>query len=433
MRSVRLAATFLLCAVFLAAQTNRGAISGTVMDPSGAVIPGATVTVTSVGTDQTRRVTTSNLGTFTVQDLEPVAYKVTVEAQGFKKEVIEGVKVDTASIASVNVSLQTGTVETQITVSADAVMVNTESGNSSNTITERQIQDVPLLNRSVLDLALTLPNVSGDAGSEDPVLTSVTPCPGCNLTIGGGRPMSSMMMADGTNNTGVSLARTMVSFTPETVQEFTRPDLGLLGRVRQHRRRHDQRHHQDLAPTNLHGTALWYNRNPDFAAAPFTLATTNRSAPTLKYNQFSLAAGGPVYIPKVYNGKNKTFWFAAIEPYYRRDHLDQYGLMPTAGMRKGDFSGMVNTTSGWLPQSVVQQFSRLAPAAVAPLGDSAIYNQFNVVGGNQFTQAAIPTGQTGYQPFPGNVIPVVHAGHGSAKGQPYIASAGPYFLDSNGN
>ena len=213
MRDVRLAVAFFLCAVFLAAQTNRGAISGTVMDPSGAVIPGATVTVTSVGTQQTRRVTTSNLGTFTVQDLEPVTYKVTVEAQGFKKEVIEGVKVDTASTASVNVSLETGTVETQVTVSADVVMVNTESGNSSSTINERQIQDVPLQNRSVLDLALTLPNVSGDAGSEDPVLTTVTPCPGCDLSIGGGRPMSSVIMADGTNNTGVSLGRSMVSFT----------------------------------------------------------------------------------------------------------------------------------------------------------------------------------------------------------------------------
>ena len=107
---------------------------------------------------------------------------------------------------------------------------------------------------------------------------------------------------------------------------------------------------------DFHGTALWFNRNPAFAAAPFTQAAANRPVPTLKYNQFSLAAGGPVYIPKVYNGKNRTFWFAAFEPNYRRDRLDQYGLMPTDGMRQGDFSGLVNTPSGWLPQSVVDQF-----------------------------------------------------------------------------
>ena len=169
-----------------------------------------------------------------------------------------------------------------------------------------------------------------------------------------------MIMADGTNNTGVSLGRTIVSFSPETVQEFTvqtsafSAEYGTTGG--------GVINATTKSGTNgFHGTALWYNRNPDFAAAPFTLASANRPVPTLKYNQFSLAAGGPVYIPKVYNGKNKTFWFAAVEPQYRRDHLDQYGLLPTAGMLKGDFSGLVNTNSGWLPQSVVSQFQSIAP------------------------------------------------------------------------
>ena len=102
-------------------------------------------------------------------------------------------------------------------------------------------------------------------------------------------------------------------------------------------------------------------------------------------------------------------------------------------MWKGDFSGMVNTNSGWLPQSVVNQFQSIAPAAVAPLGDNAIYNQYNVVGGNQFTQAAIPSGQTSYQPFPGNVIPASMLDASAQKAKPYIAGPGPYFLDSNGN
>ena len=113
--------------------------------------------------------------------------------------------------------------------------------------------------------------------------------------------------------------------------------------------------------------------------------------PTLKYNQFSLAAGGPVYIPKLYNGKNKTFWFAAFEPNYRRDHLDQYGLLPTEGMRSGDFSGLVNTPSGWLPQTVVDQYKSIAPNAVTA-NDSAIYQQYNLVTGNQFTPITLARG-----------------------------------------
>jgi hypothetical protein len=243
--------------------------------------------------------------------------------------------------------------------------------------------------------------------------------------------MSTMIMADGTNNTGVSLGRTIVSFTPETVQEFTvqtsafSAEYGNTGG--------GVINATTRSGTNeFHGAALWYNRNPNFAAAPFTLATANRPVATLKYNQFALTGGGPVYIPKIYNGKNKTFWFAAFEPQYRRDHLDQYGLLPTPGMLKGDFSGLVNTASGWLPQSVVQQFQSIAPNAVAPAGDSNIYNTYNVVAGNQFQQATLPTGATAFTPFPGNVIPQNMLDSTALKAEQLITQAGPYYLNSNG-
>ncbi len=169
-------------------------------------VPGATIKVTNIGTNQVRTVTAAGNGAFSVADLEPVEYRLEVSAQGFKKEVIDNIKVDTASIATVNIKMEPGSVDTKITVQASAVMIDTSSGTLSSTVTQRQIEDAPLLNRSVLDLALTLPNVGGDAGSEDPVILSATPCPGCNLTLGGGgSPMSTMIMADGTNNTGVSL------------------------------------------------------------------------------------------------------------------------------------------------------------------------------------------------------------------------------------
>jgi len=427
----RLLVIALAGALALSAQTNRGSISGTVTDQTQGVIPAATVTVTDVGTNEIRKVSTSESGSYAVPNLEPVTYRIEVESKGFRKEVVQNVKVDTAANTTVNVTLQAGSVDTEVTVSAVSTTIDTQSGTSSNTVTERQIQDVPLLNRSVLDLALTLPNVGGDAGSENPVITTVTPCPGCNLTVGGGRPLSTLMMADGTNNTGISLARTLVSFTPETVQEFTvqtsafSAEYGTTGG--------GVINATTKSGTNsFNGTALWYNRNPDFAAAPYTLAASNRPTPTLKYNQFSLAAGGPIYIPKIYNGKNRSFWFAAVEPFYRRDHLDQYGVLPTDGMRNGDFSGLVNTASGWLPQSVVNQFTGIAPASALTASDSVIYNQYNVINGNQFTQATIPTGSTTYAPFPGNVIPKSLIDQTAVKTLPYIANAGPYFLNSNG-
>ncbi len=414
----------------LAAQTNRGSISGTVKDATGSVVPGASIVVTNSGTNETRRLVSSPLGSFMVPDLDPVTYEIAVEAKGFKKQLVDKVKVDTASVAAVIITLQAGSIDTTITVSGDAVTINTESGTTSSTVTERQIQDIPLSNRSALDLALTQPNVSGDAGSENPLLVSVTTCPGCNLSVNGGRPLSTLIMADGTNNTGISLARTMVSFTPETVQEFTvqtsaySAEYGTTGG--------GVINATTKSGTNqFNGTALWYNRNPAFAAGPFTLATNNRPQPTLKYNQFHASFGGPLIIPKLYNGKNKTFFFAAYEPQYRRDHLDQYGLLPTEGMRQGDFSGLVNTPSGWLPQSVVQRFQTTAPNAVTAT-DSAIYQNYSVVNGNQFVLNPVPAAGTTYTPFPGNIIPKSLLDTSAQKALGYIIPASDYYLNSNG-
>jgi hypothetical protein len=296
---IRLVAIALLSAFSVFAQTNRGSISGTVTDQTSAVMAGAAVTVTNVGTNEVRKVTTSDSGAYSVPNLEPVVYTVEVESKGFKKQVVQEVKVDTASNTTVNVTLQAGSVDTSITVTAESTSIDTQSGTSSNTVNERQIQDVPLLNRSVLDLAMTLPNVSGDAGSENPVIVSVTPCPGCNLVVGGGRPMSTLMMADGTNNTGVSLARTMVSFTPETVQEFTvqtsafSAEYGTTGG--------GVINATTKSGTNsLNGTALWYNRNPSFAAAPaarcgFRKSITARTRPSGS-PRWSLSTGATTWI-----------------------------------------------------------------------------------------------------------------------------------------
>jgi hypothetical protein len=426
---MRIWVAMLLLAASALAQTNRGSISGTVFDASSSVIAGAHVTVTSVGTNEVHKVSTSDAGSFSVPNLDPVTYRVEVEAAGFKKKIVDNVKVDTASNATVNVTMETGSVDTSVTVLAEAAMVNTESGTTSSTISERELRDVPLVNRSVLDLALTLPNVSGDAGSENPGLTAGTSCPGCTLSVGGGRPLSTQMMADGTNNTGISLGRSMVSFSPETVQEFTvqttvySAEYGTTGG--------GIINATTKSGTNrLNGTALWYNRNPAFAAAPWTTAANNRPQPTLKYNQFSLSAGGPVWIPKVYNGKNKTFWFAAYEPFYRRDHLDQYGLLPTDAMRQGDFSDVVNTASGWIPRSVAAQFATIAPAAVAPV-DSTIYQNYTLVNGNQFTPITLATGATA-TPFPGNVIPKSMQDASALKAVALIAPAGAYYVNSNG-
>jgi hypothetical protein len=425
MNICRVASALLLCAAFLAGQTNRGGITGTVLDPSGAAVPGAVIIIKNNGTNQETRTKSSASGAYSILNLDPVTYSVTAEAAGFKRETIGNVKVDTSVIETVNISLQTGAVSTTVEVEASAAQINTESGTTSSVVTQREIQDLPLVNRSVLDLALTQPNVSGDAGSENPVITSVTTCPGCNLSVNGGRSLSTQFLSDGANNTGVSLARTMVSFSPETVQEFTVQTTaysaeygtsggGIINATTR------------SGTNQINGTALWYNRNPAFAAAPWTLASSNRSPATLKYNQFSLAAGGPVYIPKLYNGKNKTFWFSAFEPNYRRDFLAQDAQVPTAAERAGDWSNTIVTSSGTLPISVANQYG------LTSTGDATIYNQFSVVNGNQFVPAPVPAAGQTYTPFPGNIIPPSLLDSVYVKSLPYYAPASTWYIGQAG-
>jgi hypothetical protein len=411
--------------LWIAAQSNRGGVSGTVTDQQGLVVPNATVTVINTGTNKAVKVAASSSGAYSVQNLEPVTYRIEVEAAGFKKEIIENVKVDTATTVTKNVSLQVGAVSETVSVKSEAPLVDLESGTTGQTITERQIQDVPLFNRSVLDLAITTPNVNGVVGSEDPPVTAAAPVPGFNLSVGGGRPGSTVILSDGANNTGVGIARAVVSFSPETVQEFTvqtsaysaeygQTGGGVINTTTK------------SGTNDLHGTVLWYTRNPVTNAKLWSGAKTppdNR----LRSNQGSLTVGGPVILPKIYNGHDRTFFFFAYEPRWRRDFLTVGSLLPTDAMRSGDFSNLVRTSSGWLPTNVAQQFG------LSSVGQANIFRQFDLVGNELKRIVATPQNPTGAPvQFAGNIIPQNMMDPIALKALQFMPHAGDYFLDANG-
>ena len=392
MRFIGITTFMLLLSLAVLGQTNRGGVSGTITDASGAAIPGAKVTITNIGTQQSVTLTTSGDGAFTASALEPVTYMVTVEAANFKKTVVPEIKVDTATIATVNVALETGNVTEQVTVEAEGgTLLNTESGTTGQTITQRQLQELPLNNRSVLDLAVTVPNVSGDAGSEDAEVTSGQPSPGFNININGGRSGSTNLLADGVNNTGVGIARSVVSFTPETVQEFTvqtsaySAEYGSTGG--------GVINITTKSGTNRYtGTALLYHRNPEFNAQPYRIGTTPRTPNNLRYTQGSFSIGGPVYLPAfgeggpiLYDGRDKTFFFAAVEPRWRQDFITASTLLPTAAERAGDFRGLVRTANGWVPSAVAAQFN------LVTVGQSAIYQQFTQDASGRLIPIVLPT------------------------------------------
>lgn len=460
MRLLRVIAVVLLCAVAGIAQTNKGAISGTVFDSNGAAVPGATVTITNLGTGQKATIITTDSGAFSAQSLDPVSYSVLVEAKGFKKALLDRVKVDTAATATANVTLETGSVTEQVVVTAEAPLLNTESGTTTHTITTRQLQDVPLNNRSVLDLALTAPNVTGDAGSEDPGVSSDQPVPGFNLNLNGGRAGSTSILADGVNNTGVGIARAVVSFTPETVQEFTvqtsaysaeygNTSGGVINATTK------------SGTNDFSGVALWYHRNPKFNATPFSIGTAPRPHNNLRYNQVSVTVGGPIFLPKpgeggkaYYNGKNKSFFFFAYEPRRRKDFLTSTALVPDATQLAGNFNNLVRTAAGIVPATVATQFG------LTSVGSTNIYQQFvlfqgklvpiALATGNQYCQFNDPRRILVNQVYQGvtlqtpqcnstinatpnpalNIIPPEFIDPIGVKILQFMPPAGGYFLDS---
>ena len=398
MRSIQIFISILVLSLAIIGQTNRGGISGTVTDSNGAVVPAAKVTITNIGTNQSTTVNTSSTGAFSVTSLEPVEYSILAEAANFKKAIVQTVKVDTATIQTVNIVLEVGNFSETVNVEGGEVLINTESGTTTQTISEMQLRELPLNNRSVLDLAVTVPNVSGDAGSEDAEVTSGQPVPGYNLSVNGGRPGGTSILADGVNNTGVGIGRAVVSFTPETVQEFTvqssvysaeygNTSGGVINATTK------------SGTNSFNGTALWYHRNPQTNAQPYRIGTTPRTPNNLRYNQVSFTIGGPVYFPAfneggpmIYDGHNKTFFFFAYEPRWRNDFVTVTTLLPTAAERAGDFRGLTRTTSGWLPSAVATQFN--APTNGTP----HIYQQFTL-GPNGTLLPIILTGTNQYCQF----------------------------------
>jgi hypothetical protein len=384
----------LAAAAVLTGQTNRGTIAGSVLDPHGAGVPHATVTITNEGTNQAVKLTTSASGSYSSPQIDPVTYRISVDAAGFKTEVVNEVKVDTASVTTVDIKLEVGQTKETVTITAEAPLINGDQTASGTTLTQQEIEAMPIGQRQVLDLILTLPNVTG---VNQPDIVSVyqnTLAPGVGYNINGGRPGEISFLADGVNNTGVGFNRAVVTFSPDAVQEFTvltsnfSAEYGSSGG--------GVVNFTTKSGTNqFHGSAAWFTENPYFDAA--TYSTSPRIPPQARENDGIMTFGGPVWIPKIYNGHNKTFFFVDAEPRWHSDGVGVTTIVTPPQWKTGNFSDLVSANGVQLPQAAAQQLGLSYTPVV-------IYNQFGM-SGNQLTMAPTPASGTTYVPFPNNTIP----------------------------
>ncbi len=360
-----------LCAMSrLGAQSNFGSIRGSVTDSSGAAVPGAKVTIVDIGTNARFEIVTAGDGGYSSPPLRPVIFNVSAEFQGFQKTVVNNVKVDTSNVSTVNISLKAGDVSTSVEVTGAAPLVQTSSGALQQTVDQRTINELPLNGRNTLELALTLPGVAGSAGTEFSEFTTNEPVPGRELAINGSRAGTTQFQADGANVTSIALGRMSVSFSPDTIQEFSVQQSNYSAQFAQAGGAIIQQTTKS-GGNEFHGTGFWFHRQKAFTATPFdsqrTAVNNFDNRPPLRRQQVGAVLTGPVTIPKLYNGKDKTFFMFSYEP--TRQLVSNPGgatniRVPSAQEIGGDFS-----------QSVV--YFRNADGSVRTEPTALLYNQFN--------------------------------------------------------
>src|SRR5690348_6574514 len=343
-RMVRISALFLLGGALLVAQSERGAIAGAVRDSSGAAVPQAHITITNTATNQVTNLTSSDSGEFTAPEMAVGSYDVRVEKIGFRPTQIHGLTVNAATTARADFNLEIGQSRQVIEVEAAAVQLNSEDSKSSVTINQKLVDTLPLVVggavRSPFDLATLTPeskNVGGDAG----------------FSLGGGQGASYGATLDGVSvNTSRALQKSWVSSNAPSVEaltEFTVDTNGFKAEYG-HAGGGVMTFVAKSGTNQFHGSAYEFLRNNDFDANDFFSNRSGRARQIYKQNDFGFTFGGPVWIPKIYNGHNKTFFFFSYEGFRNRNGAtNATATVPTPEMYNGDFSNWVTAAGVQIP------------------------------------------------------------------------------------
>ena len=357
-----------LTAVPAAAQSATGNIAGYVKDASGAAIPNVTVTAKMVEQQTTRSVQTNAEGFYTILALPPGSYEMTFEAKGFQKQTQTGLELTVGQNLRVDSALQVGALETQVTVGAEAPLVDTTSATITGLIDDRRIVDLPLNGRNIMGLAAILPGVlnvnapqsMGDARG------------GPTMNVNGGRDNMNLFTFNGAYFNNPSRSTGINYPPPDAIQEV---------RIQTHnfsaeygRNPGSQVNVVSKAGTNeFHGAAWEFLRNSDLNARNFF----SPSVPALRQNQFGAAGGGRVI-------KDKLFFFGTYEGLRdRRQAQTVESFLPSAAERAGDFTGISTTLTDPVDaitnKPLTDQFgnpcvagNKIAPGCISPVAQKLL-------------------------------------------------------------
>jgi hypothetical protein len=349
-------------------QVITASIEGIVLDPAGAAVPNVKISATDTSTGLVVHVTTASDGRYSFPSLPPGGpYSITVELLGFNTETRSGITLLVNQTVRLDFTLKVGATSETIQVTGAAPLVESSTASMGQVITSKSIADLPLNQRNAYSLVFLAPGVEGNVSfsyNSD------------NFSINGGRPGSTDILVDGIPSSpglanpivGIAVFPSVDAVQEFKVQtnmyssEFGRSGSGLINLI------------YKSGTNHFHGSAFEFLRNSDLDANTFFSNKAGMPLPNFKRSQFGGSLGGPVEIPKVYKGTNKTFFFVDYEGLRQGSATTLQTTVPTGAQRAGDFSQTFN-------------------AAGAPV---VVYDP----------NTTVPQG-TGYvrTPFPGNGIP----------------------------
>ncbi len=331
-------------------QSDRGAIAGTVLDSSGAAVSGATVTATDTGTNTVYNATTGPTGGYRLYDLRVSLYKVSVAAPGFKTEEKTGVVVQINTTTALDFSLQPGDVKETLTVLADAPGIQTESSDIGTVVDKRQIEDLPLsiaatgqsFLRSPESFVFLTPGTTGPGTNSDHSNSGVF-----ESKLSGGQNFSTEVILDGASIAHAELGSTFDENAPsvEALNEFkvtTSTIPAEFGRTTGGVESFTTKSGANV----FHGTAFDILHNDKLNANSWENDLNGAPKPRDHQNDFGGSLGGPVWIPKLYKGNDKTFFFFSYEQYRNNIGTSNITTLPTDAERTGDFSALLGAPTG---------------------------------------------------------------------------------------
>ncbi len=352
-------------------QEFRGTINGTVTDPNGAAVAGATVVVKNVETNVSQTVTTNDQGSYTVPFLLPGKYSVSVTNEGFKTATQENITLNVDDRLTVDAKLEIGST-TEVNITADTELIERGSVTLGTVVSNRQIEELPLAEGAPYTLATQAPgiNYTGDPNFQGPT---------ANGNLAGFRTngaAGNQINLDGSPNLAYS---GQVAFTPpsDAVQEF-KVQTNSFDAQNGFTAGSTVNVALKSGTNKLHGSAYLFDRAKSRTANNFFNNRAGRERPDRKYDRYGVILNGPVYIPRIYDGKDKTFFLFSYER--QKDNVAQpttYSV-PTLAMRNGDFS---------------------------ELGSTLIYDPATAFMGNSTCGTTGTLNTVCRKPFAGNIIP----------------------------